>query len=83
MCILNLYAILGMLALILLLDNIDTLVQFAQSQDIFVCNYIAALKICEGQFYAHYIDSTTIFEFEEFWAFKDIQNFIHDAIHLK
>ena len=41
-CMLDPYTIFGMVAVMPLLDSIDMLVQFAQSRDIFVCDFIAA-----------------------------------------
>ena len=62
MCMLDLYIVFRMLAFILLLDNIDTLIQFVQSRNIFVSNFITILTIYEDQLYSFYIDSTSIFE---------------------
>jgi len=46
--ILDPYTLLGMTALMPLLETIDLLVTFAQKQDVYVCNFVAALKIAEG-----------------------------------
>jgi len=60
------YTLLGMVALMPLLETIDLLVTFAQKQDVFVCDFIAALKIAEGQLYTLYIDRATSYSTDEF-----------------
>lgn len=42
------YTLLGMTALMPLLETIDMLVTFAQKRDVYVCDFVAALKIAEG-----------------------------------
>jgi hypothetical protein len=39
---------LGLCAIQLLLEAVDTLCIFAQHNDIHICDFVAALKICEG-----------------------------------
>jgi hypothetical protein len=38
---------LGMCCIIPLLENIDSLVQFAQQQDVFICDLVDVVKICQ------------------------------------
>jgi len=44
------YALLGMTVLMLLLEIVDLLVIFTQKRDIYICDFVAALKITEGSF---------------------------------
>jgi len=77
------YTLLGMVALMPLLETIDLLVMFAQKWDVFICDFIAALKIAEGQLYTLYIDRTTYYSIDEFWAFKNLVDCSHSQIHWK
>jgi len=45
------YTLLGMVALMPLLETVDLLVMFAQKWNVYVCDFVAALKIAEGQLY--------------------------------
>jgi hypothetical protein len=40
------YYMLGMCCIIPLLENIESLVQFAQQQNIFICDLIVVVTIC-------------------------------------
>ncbi|KAH8961121.1 hypothetical protein BDL97_05G034100 [Sphagnum fallax] len=49
----NPYCLLGMWCLIPLLENIDFLMQFALQHDVFICDLVFVIKICQGSF-IHY-----------------------------
>ena len=40
----------------------NTLVIFSQPRDIFVCDYLIAVKVCQGQLYTLYYDPSTCFQ---------------------
>jgi hypothetical protein len=42
------YYMLGMCCIIHFLENIESFVQFAQQEDIFICDLIVVVKICQG-----------------------------------
>jgi len=46
-----------MTTLMPLLETVDLLVTFAQKRDVYICNFVAALKIAEGQLYTLYVDT--------------------------
>jgi len=77
------YTLLGMMALLPLLDAVDNLVTFAQKRDVYVCDFLAALKTCQGQLYSMYEDSSTSFATDEFWSFKNLLECSHEQIHLR
>jgi hypothetical protein len=55
-----------------LLESVDSLMRFAQSRDIFVSNYVAAVKICQAELYEFYLDPKTSFRRSQFQQFCDI-----------
>jgi len=77
------YVLLGMTTLMPFLETLDLLVIFAQKRDVYICNFIAALKIAEGQLFTLYIDRSTAYSRDEFWAFKNILDCSHSQIHMK
>lgn len=53
------YLLMGMVALLPLLDAIDTLVCWAQKSDIFICDFIGALEKCKLQLFTAYRNEDT------------------------
>ncbi len=65
-----------------LLESNDSLVQFAQHRDVFICDLMVAIKVCHGQLYSLYNDGNSSFSSDEFWAFKGLRDCsLH--IHMK
>jgi len=78
------YTLLGMTAIMPLLEALDILVTFAQKRDVYVCDFVAALKIAEGQLYTLFnIDKATSYATDEFWAMKNIIECSHSQIHMQ
>jgi hypothetical protein len=77
------FTLLGMCALFPLLEAIDTLVHFAQKRDVYVCDFVAAVKICQASLYRMYEDKGTCFATDEFWSFTNFLDCSHEQIHIK
>lgn len=77
------YPLLGMCALLPLLEAVDTLVNFAQKRDIYICDFVAAVKICQASLYKMYEDKATSFSTDEFWSFNNLLDANHEQIHIK
>ena len=77
------YPLLGMCALLPLLEAVDTLVNFAQKRDIYICNFMVAMKICQASLYKMYEDKATLFSTDEFWSFNNLLDASHEQIHIK
>lgn len=76
------YTLLGMAAIWPMLEAVNVLMEYAQSREVFVCDFIAAIVVLEGQLYAFYEDPKTAFSSYEFWAFRKLTTFTHDTIQL-
>ena len=72
-----------MTALLPLLEAIENLVSFAQKRDVYICDFLGALKVCQGQLYSMYEDRSTSFATDEFWSFKNLLECSHEQIHLR
>jgi hypothetical protein len=70
-----------MCALLPHLEAVDTLHVFAQKQKVFVTDFVAALKVTEGQLFSLYVDKITNFSSDKFWAFWDLLDCTHESIH--
>jgi hypothetical protein len=75
--------LLGLNAMMSLLKAIHSLIKFAQLKDVFVYDFIAIVKICEGDVYHMFYDSQFSFEGDVFIIFKALINTTHDNINLR
>lgn len=74
---------LGMCALLPLLEAIDSLVTFAQKRDVYICDFVAAVKVCQASLYRMYEDKATSFSTDEFWSLNNLLDCSHEQIHIK
>jgi hypothetical protein len=77
------YALMGMFAILPLLEAIDALVCFAQSRNVFICDFIAALERCRGQLFTLYGNESTKFKRDDFHSFNMLLQLNHESIMLK
>ena len=54
------------LACLMPLLNVHCLIKFGQSLDVFICNFLQAVKVCQSELAYKYIDATTAFKKEDF-----------------
>jgi hypothetical protein len=53
--------ILVLACVLLMLEYVNTLMKFVQTRDVFICDYIAKIKIYQANLYKMYNDPTTSF----------------------
>jgi hypothetical protein len=56
-------------------------VKFAQFRDVFVCDLMLAIKVCQGDVYSINCDWISKFTTNSFWAFKSLLKLKHENIH--
>ncbi len=44
-------------------------------KDVYVCDLVAIIKVCQGDIYMMYCDQTSKFTIANFWAFKSLLEF--------
>jgi hypothetical protein len=66
------YVLLGMMALLPLLEAVNTLIEFAQRRDIFICDFVAALSRCHSQLFTYYINQDTRWRRDDFHSFNQL-----------
>ena len=57
-----------------LLDSVNSLMKFAQSNHVFVSDYIAVVKIYQSELYMMYSDPEMAWQKQHFEMFHDILN---------
>jgi len=61
---------LGLVCILPLLEFVHALIKFAQSRNVFMCDLVVIIKVCQGNIYNMYCDQTSKFIVNSFWAFK-------------
>jgi len=64
-----------------LLEVVAPLMEYAQSREVFVCDFIVGVAVLEGQLYTIFEDPKTMFFRHEFWTFKNLVDYSHNQIH--
>jgi len=65
-----------------LLEAMHSLIKFAQLWDMFVCDFIAIVKIFEGDVYWMYCDIHSFFQGDVFMDFQALIDYVHESINL-
>jgi hypothetical protein len=64
-----------------LLEAIHSLIKFGQLEDMFVCDFSAIIKICEGDVYQMYCEIHSSFQGDVFINFQALINCVHQSIN--
>jgi hypothetical protein len=75
--------VISLSCLISMLKCLHSLIQLGQKRDIFICDYLSALKRCQAKITVYYIDEKSRFQHDVFWDFKALVGMRHDAIPMK
>jgi hypothetical protein len=81
LCDVNL--LISFVCLLPMLETIHSLINFVKKWDIFVYDYVATIKICQGQIYFHYSNSIMKYVFDVLKKFQDLVVCTHIIVHLK
>jgi hypothetical protein len=65
-----------------LLEAIHSLIEFGQLEDMFVCDFSAIIKICEGDVYQMSCDIHSSFQGDVFMDFQTLIDYVHESINL-
>jgi hypothetical protein len=66
--------LLGLACILPMLEALNYLVKFSQQRACFVCDMVAAVKLCQADLYSWYVDSENAYAADVFRRFKDICN---------
>ena len=81
-CLTDVQSILGLLCLLPLVEQLNQLIKFAQGRNIFVCDFVAALRVCQAQLFTNYQDPRSSYLSDAFFDFNSLVDFTHDAIKM-
>jgi hypothetical protein len=65
-----------------LLEFVHAFIKFAQMKNVYVCDLVAVIKVCQGDINMMYCDRTSKFTITNFWAFKSLLEFKHENIQM-
>ncbi len=57
--------------------------KIVQNGDIFICDFIVAMKVYQGQLHTWYCNIAYAFQNYEFWSFCGLLQSDHEQIHMK
>jgi hypothetical protein len=69
-------SLLSLPAMIPLLDCVNDLIKFAQSRSVFICDFVTAVKVCQGELFQKFVDEGTAFQGN---CFQNFCNIIADS----
>jgi hypothetical protein len=78
----NVDILLGLNAIMPLLEVVHSFIKFTQLCDMFVCGFIVVVKICEGNVYQIYCDIHSFFQVDMFMNFETLINCVFESISL-
>jgi hypothetical protein len=74
--------LLALFCLMLLSEIVHALIKFFQKRNVFICGYVATIKVCKSQLSSLFNDPNTCYVFDVFKDFKDLVSSKHDTIGL-
>ncbi len=75
--------LLGLVCILPLLEFVHAFIKFAQVRDVYVCDMVAIIMVCQGDIYMMYCDQTSKFTVANIWAFKSLLEFKHENIYMR
>jgi hypothetical protein len=76
----DLQVLLGLACILPLLEFVHSLIKFAQTRDVYMCDVVVVIKVCQGDIYMMDCDQTSKFTISNFWAFKSLIELKHENI---
>jgi hypothetical protein len=71
------YTLLGMAAIIPLIEALDVVMEFAQRRNVFIQDFVAVLKQCESELLKLYADLANAFFTDEHHVFHSLVSLSH------
>jgi len=71
---------LGLVAILPLLHSIYNLIKFCWLKDVFIYDFVAIVKVCQGEIFSLYTDLNTKFKSNAFEAYKTLVGARHESI---
>jgi hypothetical protein len=81
--LLDVQILIGLSCFLPMLRSLNSFMEFAQSRNVFISDYLAAVKECQMEITAFYIDSVTKFIQDQFWDFNALIEVKHDGIPMR
>jgi hypothetical protein len=72
--------LLGFVHILPLLQSVHNLIKFSQLQNVFICDFMVATKVCQKEIYELFIYLNTRLKSNVFEGYKVLLNAKHDSI---
>lgn len=74
--------LLGLACLVPLLELLNSVIKFSQRRNVFVCDFIAAVKQCQKDLFENYCDGNSAYQSDQFYDFNALANFSHPNLKM-
>jgi hypothetical protein len=81
--LIDIQIVVSLSCLIPMLKSLHHLMQLSQKRDVYICDYLDALKRCQADIRSFYINDRTKFQHDVFWDFKSLAGLRHEAIPMR
>ena len=75
--------LLSLMCFMPLFNAIHCLIKFLQSRDVFICDFLQVVKVCQSELAYKYIDIATTFKREDLYDYYEILEQKHDPLPMK
>jgi len=66
-----------------LMKAMQSLLMFVSRKDVFICDFIVVIDVCQTQLYTFHCDNNLSSQCEKFCAFNGLLQCYHQQIHMK
>ena len=73
-CLSDIEVLLSLSCFIPLVNAVHSLIKLTQSRDVFICDFLQALRVCQNELARMFIDQATAFKTVEFALYEDLLN---------
>jgi hypothetical protein len=81
--LMDIQIVVSLSCLIPMLKSLHQLMQLGQKRDVYICDYLDALRQCQADITAFYITDRTKYQQDVFWDFKALLELRHEAIPMR
>jgi hypothetical protein len=81
--LIDIQIVLSLSSLIPMLKSLHQSTQLGQKRDVYICDYLDALKQCQANITAFYINDKSKYQHDVFWDFKALARLRHEAIPMR
>jgi hypothetical protein len=72
----------GLSYLLPMLESMNNLIKLAQAWNVFVVDYVKAIRMCQANLFMDYVEPNITFKYDESHFFKSLVDWSHELLHM-